>query len=76
MLALVTKGITREAAYSIVQRNAMEVWKLGGDFKQRLKNDPDIRRYLSSKEIDDCFALSHTLRNVDYIFKRVFKKNK
>jgi adenylosuccinate lyase len=74
MLALVGKGITREAAYSIVQRNAMEVWKLGGDFKQRLKNDPDIRRYLNSKEIDDCFALSHTLMNVDYIFKRVFKK--
>jgi adenylosuccinate lyase len=74
MLALVGKGITREAAYALVQRNAMEVWKQGGDFKQRLKDDRDIRKYLSGEEIDDCFALSHMLTNVDYIFKRVFKK--
>jgi adenylosuccinate lyase len=74
MLALVGKGITRETAYSLVQRNAMEVWKQGDDFKQLLKNDQDIRRYLSSKEIDGCFDLSHTLKKVDYIFNRVFKK--
>jgi adenylosuccinate lyase len=74
MLALVGKGISREAAYSYVQRNAMEVWKQGGDFKQRLKNDEDIRKHLSAREIDDCFDLSRTLRKVDYIFKRVFKK--
>jgi len=77
MLALVKKGIQRETAYSFVQRNAMEVWKQGGDFKQRLKNDRDIRASLSDKEIDECFDLSHTLKKVDYIFKRVFnKKNK
>jgi adenylosuccinate lyase len=75
MLALVGKGIAREAAYSLVQRNAMEVWKQGGDFKQRLKSDQDIRKYLSSKEIDGCFDLSHTLKKIDYIFKRVFKKS-
>jgi adenylosuccinate lyase len=74
MLALVGKGIRRETAYSYVQRNAMEVWKQGGDFKQRLKNDPDIGKYLNGKEIDDCFDLSHTLKKVDFIFKRVFKK--
>jgi adenylosuccinate lyase len=74
MLALVAKGITRETAYSFVQRNAMEVWKQGGDFKQRLKNDQDVTKYLNSREIDDCFDLSHTLKKVDFIFKRVFKK--
>jgi adenylosuccinate lyase len=74
MLALVGKGLSRETAYSYVQRNAMEVWKQGGDFKQRLQNDRDIRKYLSSREIDDCFDLSHTLKKVDYLFKRVFKK--
>ncbi len=74
MLALVGKGITRETAYSYVQRNAMEVWKSGGDFKQRLKNDQDIRKYLSAGEIDDCFDLNHTLKKVDFIFKRVFQK--
>lgn len=73
MLTLVAKGITRETAYAYVQRNAMDVWKSGGDFKQRLKNDRDIGNYLTGKEIDDCFDLSHTIKKVDYIFKRVFK---
>jgi len=76
MLALVGKGITRENAYAYVQRNAMDVWKRGGDFKQLLKNDKDIGKYLSRKEIDGCFDLSHTLEKVDYIFKRVFKKRR
>lgn len=76
MLALVRKGVSRETAYSYVQRNAMDVWKQGGDFQERLQNDKDIRRYLSSREIADCFDLKHTLKKVDYIFKRVFKKNK
>jgi adenylosuccinate lyase len=73
MLALVEKGLPRETAYSFVQRNAMEVWKHGGDFRLRLKNDKDIRNYLSGKKIDDCFDLSQTLKKVDFIFKRVFK---
>ena len=76
MLALVGKGISRETAYSFVQRNAMEVWKMGGDFRQRLLDDRDIRKYLSSREIDACFDISHTLKKVDYIFKRVFQKKK
>jgi adenylosuccinate lyase len=74
MLALVRKGIARETAYSYVQRNAMKVWKGSGDFKQLLKSDPDIRKHLNGKEIDACFDLSHMLKKVDYIFKRVFKK--
>lgn len=76
MLALVGKGIRRETAYTYVQRNAMDVWKHGGDFKQLLKNDKDIGKYLSRKEIDGCFDLSHTLNKIDYIFKRVFKKRR
>jgi len=74
MLALVEKGLSRETAYAYVQRNAMEVWKLGGDFKLRLQNDKDIRKYLSNREIDDCFDISHTLKKVDYLFRRVFKR--
>jgi len=72
MLALVAKGITRETAYRYVQRNAMEVWKQGGDFAARLKADGDIGRHLTPAEIDRCFDLKHTLKRVDYIFKRVF----
>jgi adenylosuccinate lyase len=52
----------------------MTVWKEGGDFKDLLNKDKDVRAYLSSKELDNCFTLSHTLKKVDYIFKRVFKK--
>jgi adenylosuccinate lyase len=76
MLALVGKGLKRETAYSMVQRNAMTVWKEGGDFKQRLGKDKDIRKYLNSKELDECFDLSHMLKKVDFIFKRVFKAKK
>ncbi len=76
MLALVEKGLSRETAYRYVQRNAMDVWKHGGDFKDLLTQDPDIRKSLSAKEIDGCFDLSHTLKRVDYIFTRVFKKRK
>jgi adenylosuccinate lyase len=74
MLALVKKGLRRETAYSLVQRNAMAVWKQGGEFRRRLSDDRDIRKYLSARELDECFDLSHTLKKVDYIFKRVFKK--
>jgi len=74
MLALVGKGVTRETAYHYVQRNAMAVWKEGGDFAVRLKADPDIRKHLTAGEIDRCFDLRHTLKNVDYIFKRVFAR--
>ena len=76
LLALVDKGLTRETAYKYVQRNAMDVWKHGGEFKQRLKDDADISKKLKPAEIDECFDLSHTLRRVDYIFKRVFKKRR
>jgi adenylosuccinate lyase len=74
MLALVGKGLTRETAYRYVQRNAMDVWKQGGDFAARLKADPDIKKNLTTREIDGCFDLKHTIKKVDYIFKRVFKK--
>ena len=74
MLALVGKGLTREQAYKFVQRNAMMVWKEGGDFADRLKGDSDISQHLTAKEIDGCFDLKHTIKKVDYIFKRVFGK--
>jgi adenylosuccinate lyase len=74
MLALVGKGLTREQAYKFVQRNAMMVWKQGGDFADRLKTDHDIGQHLTAKEIDSCFDLNHTIKKVDYIFKRVFGK--
>ena len=74
LLELVNKGLKRDDAYKIVQRNAMSVWEGKGVFKNLLKNDKEIKNYLNIKEIEECFDLKHHLRNIDYIFKRIFKK--
>ena len=72
LLALVGKGVARQEAYVHVQRNAMKVWEEKVDFRTALKRDPDVRKALSEPEIDACFDLEHHLRQVDFIFKRVF----
>ena len=70
MLEIVGKGVLREDAYKWVQRNAMKRWMEGQDFKSNVENDPDITKYLSKAEIDDCFDYKFFLRNVDMIFDR------
>ncbi|HCX29727.1 MAG TPA: adenylosuccinate lyase [Blastocatellia bacterium] len=72
LLALTQKGVARETAYEWVQRNAMKVWDENKDFRELLKNDPDIKSHLSPQEIDAVFKLDTYLRNVDKIFDRVF----
>jgi adenylosuccinate lyase len=74
LLALIRKGITREEAYSLVQKNAMQSWTQGKDFLTLLKKDKDIRKLLSAGEIDKTFKLKTQFKNIDRIFKRVFKK--
>ena len=74
LLALVRKGITREEAYKLVQKNAMQSWTKGKDFVTLLKKDKDIRKLLSAGEIDKTFKLKTQFKNIDRIFKRVFKK--
>ncbi|MCF8722492.1 adenylosuccinate lyase [Nitrospina gracilis] len=74
LLALTRKGVTRDEAYRMVQRNAMQVWEQGGDFVSLLKQDKDIKEKLSTDEIDQAFDLKKHLRNVDRIFERVFNK--
>ncbi len=71
MLVLVKKGLTREDAYKTVQSKAMVCWKSGQDFKDAVKNDREIGKILSQKEIEVCFDLDFHLRNVDRIFQRV-----
>ncbi len=73
LLALVRKGLSREEAYQGVQRNAMESWNTGADFLALLKKDPEIRKHLSSRELEKAFDLKSQLKNVDRIFERVFK---
>ena len=74
LLALVRKGLSREEAYRLVQRNAMQVWEKGGDFLERLKKDKDVARHLSGRDLEKEFNLKSQLKNIDRIFKRVFKK--
>jgi len=74
MLALIDKGISREYAYDVVQRNAMKSWNTRAQFKRLLLKDKEVRKYLGAREIDTIFDLKYYLKNVDYIFKRVFGK--
>ncbi|HAP66995.1 MAG TPA: adenylosuccinate lyase [Nitrospinae bacterium] len=73
LLELVRSGIAREAAYKLVQRVAMKIWERGGDFKELILNDREIMKYITPASIEKAFSINHHLKNVSYIFKRVFK---
>lgn len=70
LLTLVSKGLSREDAYVIVQRNALDAFQNHGDFKANLLNDADVRKLLSPEEIEDIFDKQAFLQNVDAIYKR------
>jgi adenylosuccinate lyase len=72
MLALTQKGVSREDAYRLVQRNAMKVWEQGADFMAELKADPEVTAALSDAEIEQQFDLGYHTKHVDTIFRRVF----
>lgn len=71
LLALTTKGLSREEAYRIVQRNAMKVWDEQKSFKQALLEDDDLMKLLDEKEIEDLFDVKNRLKNLDHIYKKV-----
>ncbi len=72
LLALTQRGVSREEAYAIVQKRAMEVWQGKGWFKDLLLEDEDLARHMSRQEIEEIFDLDYHLKHVDTIFKRVF----
>ena len=72
LLALTQKGVSREDAYAMVQRNAMKVWEDGADFLGELRADPEVTAALPEAELTALFDLSHHTRHVDTIFARVF----
>ena len=72
LIALTQKGCSREDAYKLVQRNAMPVWRGEGDFQTLLKQDADVKKYLSDAEITEQFDLGYHFKHVDTIFTRVF----
>jgi adenylosuccinate lyase len=64
--------VDRQAAYVIVQRNAMRVFEEGVDFRIALSQDRELARWMTSEEVAACFSLDEHLRHVDDIFARVF----
>jgi adenylosuccinate lyase len=84
LLALTQKGVSREDAYALVQRNAMPVWRQRasggrpsqsqeeGEFRTLLGADKDVSAKLTPQELDELFELSFHFKHVDTIFKRVF----
>jgi adenylosuccinate lyase len=72
LLALTQKGVSREDAYRLVQRNAMKAWRGEGEFLALLKADPDVSKHLSEAELIANFDLDFHLAHVDTIFARVF----
>jgi adenylosuccinate lyase len=72
LLLLTRKGLSREEAYAVVQRNAMKVWEKGGDFRTTLSQDAEIQRLLTPQEVNAAFDVRSHLKHVDTIFSRVF----
>lgn len=70
MIALIGKGMSREAAYKVAQRNAAKAWE-GQDFKEAVEQDPDVRELLGDREVQELFSLEHHLRNAAYTLEAV-----
>jgi adenylosuccinate lyase len=74
LLALIDEaGVSREAAYAIVQRNAMKVWSDKVDFFELLCQDEEVMAAMSKEKLKEIFDISFYSKNVDAIFKKVFK---
>jgi adenylosuccinate lyase len=72
LLALTEKGVARDDAYALVQRNAMPAWRGEGEFLNLLKADKDVAKVLSAEELKGLFDLGYHFKHVDAIFERVF----
>ena len=76
MLKLVTKGITREEAYKLVQEPAMKVWQnKDKNLKDELLHSPEVMKLLTKDEIEEIFDSNKMLKNVDFIFARSVEVN-
>jgi len=74
LLKLIEKGMERQAAYVVVQRNAMKVWDENRNFRDLLAEDAEVKKLLSPAELAACFDLDRELRHVDAVFERVLGK--
>jgi adenylosuccinate lyase len=72
LLALTQAGLSREAAYAAVQRNAMPAWRGEGNFLDLLKHDAEVTSHLDTAALEELFDDAHHTKHVDAIFRRVF----
>jgi adenylosuccinate lyase len=72
LLALTQAGVSRETAYSLVQRNALKVWEHRTDFRALLLADPEVVAALGEEAINEKFDMKYHTKHVETIFKRVF----
>ena len=73
LLALTQKGVSRENAYRLVQKHAMDVWKTGGSYLDSMKSDDEVGQYLTNAELEQLFDTKQHHQHVDTIFTRVFE---
>ena len=71
LLLLIKKGLTREKAYEMVQKNAMKVWKEKIDFNKLLKSDKNIMKHVTEQEVDNLFDISKIMKNINKVYKRL-----
>ena len=73
LLRLIDTGLTREEAYRVVQRNAIEAFEHDGNFRQNLEEDNDVNSRLSKQELDEIFDKNAFLKNIDIIYDRILE---
>lgn len=71
LLELTKKGISREQSYLLVQKNALECWKTGQDFRELIQSDPELEEFFTPDELNDVFSLERYTRNVEFIYQRI-----
>jgi len=72
LLKLIERGMSRENAYRVVQADAMRSWNEGTDFQRLLLEDKEVMAYINATDIEDAFKIDNFLKNIDFIFRRVF----
>ncbi len=70
MLSLIEKGLSREKAYELVQKNAMKSWDDNKSFKKMIENDGQVMTYLNKEELKEIFNYNNFIKEVDFIFER------
>ncbi|MBN1857027.1 MAG: adenylosuccinate lyase, partial [Dehalococcoidia bacterium] len=70
LMTLIDKGMSRQDAYKLIQKNAMHAWEEGKDFRKLLEADPAVQQLVTNKEFDNVFDYSYYLHEIDHIFER------